>query len=121
MNKTNSSALIEAMTRARSYLVDAVTDDNYPHPDAVESLAILTEALWTAGEEPSSNIGRRIRLNDGREGIISGQFTWKEPASYNVFVEGEGEIFDLVDEDDDGVDDCLITEDDFEFVEEFNG
>ena len=114
MSKTNSSALINAMTRARSYLVEAVTDDSYVHPDAAESLAILTEALWKAGEEPSSNIGRRVLLNDGREGIITGQFTWEEPASYNVFVDDEGEIFDLGDE----YNGDPITEDDFDFVED---
>jgi len=115
MNKINSQTLIEAMTRARSYLIEGVIADDYPSPDTVEALAILTDALRHAGEEQSSDIGRRVELNDGREGIITGKRN-----GYTVFIEGEGEIFDIEDEEDGETDSFPITVDDFEFVEEFD-
>lgn len=102
------SDLLDVIQFSRFQLVEAILHTESPTDDDVESLARQTEALRQAGREPSSNIGRRVVMNDGREGIITahfmGDFDW-----YTVFVDGE-EIFDL--------DHKEITEKHFKWLED---
>jgi hypothetical protein len=120
MNKINSQTLIEAMTDTRSHLVESVIWDDYPNPESVEALAVLTHALRNIDEDLPSDIGRRVVMNNGDEGVITGQYNDHLPVTYNVFIDGEGEVFEI--------EPTLtdpewrpITEDDFEFVEDSDG
>lgn len=84
----NKEELLDVIEFARYQTIEGFVENDYPHEGGVEALARMTEVLRQSGRELASSIGRRVVMNDGQEGVITGHCRG-DVDTYNVFINGE--------------------------------